>query len=117
MGDRGRHDKEIAGVGRRSMALLYCDTCTGHLYSYSCSNRDEGNVEWALMTNMGLGTMKHLYTETATEFRSACRTRKVAWEGSDPGRHPSNAIIEQVSGEVLNRIRVLLAQAGMPACL
>jgi len=112
-----RHEKEITGIGNRSMALNYCDAATGHLFTYCCSQRSEDNVSYALKMNAGREPMRHIYSDTAQEFRSTCRKQGIPWQGSTPGRHQSNAIIEQLNGEILRRVRVLLQQAGMPACL
>ena len=80
------------------------DTCDA-LDTYTSLNHAKGNSK-----------IKTCYSDNYSSLKKAIKLLGVNWEPCQPGLHKNNAIIERCNQDIIYGVRVLLCQAGMPAC-
>jgi len=57
-----------------------------------------------------------VYADNYSSYKQAIKRLGATYERSQPGISKSNAIIERCNQDVLQGARVVLCQAGLPAC-
>ena len=62
------------------------------------------------------GVCRKFYADEALQIRSACKSLAITYEPSIPGRHETNAKIENTILDVERGTRSALIQAGFPPC-
>ena len=85
-------------------------------YSEPTNSKDTLDTFTVLNKIKGDKKLHHVYSDGFGSIRQACKLLLANHELSTPGVHHSNALIERCNQDILYGTRVLLVQAGLPAC-
>jgi hypothetical protein len=92
------------------------DLATRCRYSFPVHSKDTIDTYTALNSFKGRSKVKHIYSDNYGSIKQSVKLFGINWESSQPGVHHSNAIIERCNQDILVDTRVMLRQAGLPAC-
>ena len=106
----------LPGVGGFYDALNYLDLFSGYKASVPVKKKDTFETFTALNNIKGKDIFASIYSDNWEALKKAVRGIRATWEGSLPGVHKSNAIIERCNQDILYGARVCLGQAGLPGC-
>ena len=112
---QGRKDSILAVTCDRN-GFVIKDLWTGVKQIYPSASRDEDDTGMAIADFIDDGVCQKFYADEALQIRSACKSLAITYEPSIPGRHETNAKIENTILDVERGTRSALIQAGFPPC-
>ena len=104
------------GVGGFTGVLNYADEHIGCVHPEPIKEHDSLTVVECLRMIQGDHKIQRIYSDSAPEFKRACKNLQIMWEASTPGMHNSNARIERKNLDLEADVRTTLFEAGLPAC-
>ena len=104
------------GVGGFTDIFNYLDEHHGCVYPEPIKCHDSLTVVECLKHIQGDQQIKRIYSDSAPEFKRACKNLQIMWEPSTPGIHNSNAKIERKNLDLEADVRTALFEAGLLAC-
>ena len=107
------HNEGLTGA---TDALVILDVATRFLGVAAVDSKDAEATEIAIRTFLDGDNARLAYSDNAGNLKKAMADQRIVHEFSLPGVQKSNGLIERYVQDVLQGVRTLLVQAGLPLC-
>ena len=99
-----------------TVTCVILDRGTGWLMAYPAKHKSAAETKKAFMQFLGQATPDRVYTDGSQEFKSALEELGLPHDVSTPHRPQTNGVVERTNRRILEGVRCLLFQSGMPLC-
>ena len=106
----------MPGVGGQRDLLTFLDRGTACKYAMPVDSKSAHDTYMAIKTLTGDDEIDRVYCDNHKSLIRALHDLGIVNELSQPGMHETNAIIENMNGDMLAGSRTSLFQAGLPSC-